>query len=174
MVNKVEYMKLLHSADLDVEPPKQRHETRKRIWDAYTAAVCNAELSFYKTRKERSNGHNMKLVRYFTSTDTRQMFARVMVKALINKSPTSAVDVASQLVITYKSATTMIKECLDTGWVEEPSAKLYQASDELLELFQEFYVKETYRQTLEIQRLRNLVTEYEWFLHNMTDLALES
>jgi hypothetical protein len=174
MVNKVEYMKLLHSADLDIEPPEQRHETRRRIWDAYTAAVCDIDLYCYRFRKERTTQHTSKLVRYFTSTDTRQMFSRLMCKSLILKTPVSSVDVASELVITYKSATTMIKECLDAGWIEEPSAKLYQASDELLDLFQETYVKDIYRHTHDVARLRNLVTEYWWFLHNRTDLALET
>lgn len=174
MVKQVEYMKLLHSADLDNVPPKQRHQTRERIFDAYTVAICEAELAFYKTRKERINGHHMEMVRYFCSTDTRQMFSRVMIRARINKSPVSNVEVASQLVITYKSATTMIKECLDAGWITEPNSKLFMSTSVMVDSFQEHYVKTRYSSSSEIDRMRRLVTEYDWFLHNKTDLALET
>lgn len=174
MVNKVEYMKLLHSADLDNEPPKQSHDTRKRIWDAYTVAVCDAELICYKSRKEKTSNDPMPLVRYFTSSDTRQMFARLMVKSMINKSPISNVEIASQLVVTYKSVTTMIKECIDAGWIIETVPKLYMAAKELSDVFQDTYVKQRYTQTAELYRLRGLVTEFDWFLHYRTELALES
>ncbi len=174
MVKQVDYMKLLHSADLDNKPPKQRHHTRERIFDAYTVAICEAELGFYKTRKERITGHHVEMVRYFSSTDTRQMFSRVMIRARINKSPVSNVEVASQLIITYKSATTMIKECLDAGWITEPNSKLFMSTTTMLESFQEHYVKTRYNSSSEIDRMRRLVTEYDWFLHNKTDLASET
>ena len=174
MVNKVDYMKLLHSADLDDKPPKQRHSTRERIWDAYTVSVCDAELAFYKMRKERITGHELEMVRYFCSTDTRQMFSRVMVKARINKSPVSNVEIASQLVITYKSATTMIKECMDAGWITEPDPKLFMSTTSMVDSFQEYYVKNRYNTSSEIERMRRLVTEYDWFLHNKTYLAMDT
>lgn len=174
MVNKVDYMKLLHSADLDNVPPKQRHETRRRIWDAYTAAVCDTELYCHRTRKDRANQHSSKLVRYFTSTDTRQMFSRLMCKSLILKAPLTSVDIASELVITYKSAQTMVKECLCEGWIQSNKSKAFMGTQELLDGFQLYYMKEIYNQTSEVQRLRNLVTEYEWFLHNRSDLASSS
>ena len=174
MVNQVEYMKLLHSADLDNEPPKQSHDTRERIWDAYTVAVCDAELIAYKSRKEKTSNDPMPLVRYFTSTDTRQMFCRVMVKAMINKSPISNVEIASQLVVTYKSATTMIKECIDAGWITEPNPKLFMSTTIMVEAFQEHYVKNRYNTSSEIDRMRRLVTEYDWFLHHRSYLAQDA
>lgn len=62
--------------------------------------------------------HHTKALRYFNSTPTREMFAKLMVHARMTNKPYSVTQISKLLQVSRPSAQTMVDDCASEGWIE--------------------------------------------------------
>tara|TARA_R100001463_G_scaffold6298_4_gene20781 strand:- start:787 stop:1425 length:639 start_codon:yes stop_codon:yes gene_type:complete len=174
-----------HLRTTDISAPKPLGCSKvisKNIWDAYTSQVCKNELVFFQKRKDRLNlgaaGGTDKRVVYFSSTENRKMFSRLIVFKTLENNPFSTSEAANELRITHKAATEMIKEtlALDAICVDERASKTtkqsrYVGCCSYIELFKQVYMLDVYALNSDTERLRQLVTEFDWYERNQTEYA---
>jgi len=115
--------------DWAMAPP---HDIFERLLTDYKLAVAEIELSHRTIRN--TNGRN-RMSNYFNSTNNRTGFYYLMVKAAYVKRPYSVSQISKALTISRQSATTLVQECLEEGWIKicDCSGKHYQASKTLID-----------------------------------------
>lgn len=116
--------------DWATAPPQDAVETA--LFKAYAKELFMRELQVYNFRNERSG---TKLQRYFNSTPTKNMLAKVLCIAVYVNQPYTKTQIAERLHVSRQTAHELVEECLAEGWAEQCdcSQKHYKASPALIE-----------------------------------------
>lgn len=78
--------------------------------------------------------HDSKAARYFFSTPTRTMFAKLMAHARLTDTSYTITEIADLLVISRLAAQRMVDDCDAEGWIEtkrSPNKRLCKGSEYL-------------------------------------------
>lgn len=116
--------------------------------------------------------------RFWSSTQSRRMFKRLMCLAAGDHQPRTIADVASELYVTHKAASQLVKDALSYSVIlkvviDTPSgvskARVrngYMATDEWLESFLQNGLRFSFMWAEELQRSRDLFNE--WHRYRIT------
>ncbi len=107
--------------------------TESALFKAYAAQLCRHQLGIYQIRQERMDTD---IQRYFNSTPTRNVFARLMCLATYDNTLYTKTNIATELLMSRQAAHVMVEECLDAGWIEHGGeccgGKGYSATERLV------------------------------------------
>lgn len=99
------------------------------LFKAYAKQLFIREVTVFKYRQTRMN---TKIQRYFNSTPTKNVLARILCLATYVNQPYTKTEIADQIGVSRQAVHDLIEECVAEGWAEV-SDKHYKASPVLVE-----------------------------------------
>ena len=139
-------------------------EIQNVLWKKYAAHICSLQLMQYQRTCELQNDPNLsKERRYYVSTSVRRMFKKLMVLKRFEDTAIAIVDIASELHISHKAASSIVKDSIGFNTITETvvdGRKRYTAQDWWVESTMRNGAHWSYVNTENIARSRNLYSEF--------------
>jgi|SaaInl5LU_22_DNA_1037371.scaffolds.fasta_scaffold04237_8 hypothetical protein len=139
-------------------------EIQNVLWKKYTADICSMELMKYQRTCDLQNDSRMsKERRYYVSTPARRMFKKLMVLKRFEDTASAIVDIASELHISHKAASAIVKDSIGFDTITETvvdGRKRYTAQDWWAESMMKNGAHWLYVNTEDIIRSRSLYSEF--------------
>lgn len=148
------------------EEPQQAHldEVQNVLWKQYAAHLCSMELMKYQRTCTLQNDFKLsKERRYYVSTYMRRMFKKLMVLKRFEDTSLAIVDIASELHISYKAASAIVKDSIGFDTITEivvDGRKRYTAQDWWCETLMKNGTHWAYVNTEDTVRSRSLFSEF--------------
>jgi hypothetical protein len=148
------------------EELQQAHfdEIQNVLWKKYAAHICSLELMKYQRTCELQNDAKLsKERRYYVSTSLRRMFKKLMVLKRFEDTAIAVVDIASELHVSYKAASAIVKDSIGFDTITETvvdGRKRYTAQDWWAESMMKNGAHWEYVNTENIVRSRDLYSEF--------------
>lgn len=102
-------------------------------------SLISYEVSMLSEMKTRQHS---KMLRYFNSTPTRELFAKVMVYAALTGGNYTVRQISELLAISRIAAQKIVQDCVAEGWVKmdfnKSNHRIYCAEEPLIELSEEW------------------------------------
>ena len=124
------FQRRVFSLDMDKNKPivegersidsKEVHsEIAQELYKSFGRELLRLDINRHKIQQRIINDTTQtKERRYYVSTQARRMFKRLMVATQMDKASLSAVEIASELVISHKAAMQLIDDALGFGVIE--------------------------------------------------------
>jgi len=90
-------------------------ELYKNKYKEYALAIMDIEISLHQARVKRIA--LSKIGAYFNSSQNRNTFARIMVKAYMTEKPYTITEICELLNANRSSVSVMVDECEKEGWI---------------------------------------------------------
>jgi len=139
-------------------------EIQNVLWKKYAAHICSLQLKQYQRTCELQNDPKLsKERRYYVSTSVRRMFKKLMVLKRFEDTAIAIVDIASELHISHKAASAIVKDSIGFDTITETvvdGRKRYTAQDWWVESTMRNGAHWTYVNTENIVRSRSLYSEF--------------
>ena len=139
-------------------------EVQNVLWKKYAAHICSLELRKYQRTCELQNDSKIsKERRYYVSTYVRRMFKKLMVLKRFEDTSIAIVDIASELHISHKAASAIIKDSIGFDTIIETvvaGRKRYTAQDWWVETMMKNGTHWSYVNTEDTVRSRSLYSEF--------------
>lgn len=198
------FQRRVFSLDIDKNRPvvegersiasKEVHsEIAQELYNSFGRELLRLDINRHQIQQRIVNDTSQtKERRYYVSTQARRMFKRLMVATKMDKSSLSAVEIASELVISHKAAMQLIDDALGFGVIEiikmsndgdvceqtgavitrnsNASKKRYRATQDWTNSFLNNGCLHAYETGEQITRARTLYSEYHRFMV-LTDTA---
>lgn len=148
------------------EELQQAHfdEVQNVLWKKYAANICALELRKYQRTCELQNDSKIsKERRYYVSTYVRRMFKKLMVLKRFEDTSIAIVDIASELHISHKAASAIVKDSIGFDTIIETvvaGRKRYTAQDWWVETMMKNGTHWSYVNTEDTVRSRSLYSEF--------------
>ena len=148
------------------EELEQAHldEVQNVLWKKYAANICALELRKYQRTCELQNDSKIsKERRYYVSTYVRRMFKKLMVLKRFEDTSIAIVDIASELNISHKAASTLVKDSIGFDTIIGAvvgGRKRYTAQDWWVETMMKNGAHWSYVNTEDTVRSRSLYSEF--------------
>ena len=148
------------------EELQQAHldEVQNVLWKKYATDICSLQLMQYQRTCELQNDPKLsKERRYYVSTSVRRMFKKLMVLKRFEDTAIAIVDIASELHISHKAASAIVKDSIGFDTITETvvdGRKRYVAQDWWAESMMKNGAHWLYVTTEDIVRSRNLYSEF--------------
>ena len=139
-------------------------EIQNVLWKKYAADICSIELSKYQRTCELQNDPKLSQERrYYVSTSVRRMFKKLMVLKRFEDTAIAIVDIASELHISHKAASAIVKDSIGFDTITETvvdGRKRYTAQDWWAESLMKNGTHWLYVNTEDTARSRSLYSEF--------------
>ena len=139
-------------------------EIQNVLWKKYAADICSIELSKYQRTCELQNDPKLSQERrYYVSTSVRRMFKKLMVLKRFENTAIAIVDIASELHISHKAASAIVKDSIGFDTITETvvdGRKRYTAQDWWAESLMKNGAHWLYVNTEDTARSRSLYSEF--------------
>ena len=190
------FQRRVFSLDIDKNRPvvegersiasKEVHsEIAQELYNSFGRELLRLDINRHQIQQRIINDTTQtKERRYYVSTQARRMFKRLMVATKMDKASLSAVEIASELVISHKAAMQLIDDALGFGVIEiiemaddvceqtgvvltrksNGSKKRYRATQDWTNSFLNNGCLHAYETGEQITRARTLYSEYHRFM----------
>ncbi len=149
------------------------------LWFSYGMELLRVDLRKHQRQQSIIADNTIENARRFwASTQSRRMFKRLMCLAAGDQQPRTVADIASELYVTHKAATQLVKDAefnavitkvvIDTpsGVSKARERNGYMATDEWLESFLQNGLRFSFEWADELMRARELFNE--WHRYRIT------
>ena len=148
------------------EELRQAHfdEIQNVLWKKYATNICSLELLKYQRTCELQNDPKLSQERrYYVSTSVRRMFKKLMVLKRFEDTAIAIVDIASELHISHKAASAIVKDSIGFDTITETvvdGRKRYTAQDWWAESLMKNGAHWSYLNSEDVVRSRSLYSEF--------------
>ena len=161
------------------------HEVAQELYNSFGRELLRLDINRHQIQQRILNDTSQsKERRYYVSTQARRLFKRLMVATKMDKASLSAVEIASELVISHKAAVQLIDDALGFGVIEvievaddvceqtgavikrtsNACKKRYRATQDWTNSFLNNGCLHAYETGEQITRARTLYSEYHRFV----------
>lgn len=190
------FQRRVFSLDIDKNKPvveggrsiasKEVHsEIAQELYNSFGRELLRLDINRHKIQQRIVNDTSQtKERRYYVSTQARRIFKRLMVATKMDNDSLSAVQIASELVISHKAAMQLIDDALGFGVIEiiemvddvceqtgavikqktNAAKKRYRATEDWMNSFLNYGCLHAYETGEQLTRARTLYSEYHRFM----------